>query len=48
MEMEDDYMLFMAQATEDPILNNGKVEINDDEVYGEEKSFIFAYFIIHL
>ena len=35
MEMEEDYMLFMAQATEDPILDDVEVEIDDDEVYGE-------------
>ena len=35
MEMEEDYMLFMAQATKDPILDDGKVEIDDDEIYGE-------------
>jgi hypothetical protein len=35
MEMEEDYMLFMAQASEDPILDDGEVEIDDDEVYGE-------------
>jgi hypothetical protein len=34
MEMED-YVLFMAQATEDPILNDDEVEIDDNEVYGE-------------
>ena len=35
MEMEEEYILFIAQATEDPILDDGKVEIDDDEIYGE-------------
>ena len=33
--MEEDYMFSMAQASEDPILGDGEVEIDDDEVYGE-------------
>jgi hypothetical protein len=35
MVLEEDYMMFMAQASEDPIPDDGEVEIDDDEVYGE-------------
>jgi hypothetical protein len=35
MEMEEDYMLFITQDMEDPILDDGKVKIDDDEVYEE-------------